>query len=451
MRVRRPLAITALSYTRTQTAFLYSFQAKLTGHVPPQPAFEWPFNQTTAVRKIMSIRKNLRGLLGLSLALVTGSAFAQAVAVVEFYNKTLDAYFITGRSAEQQALDARSDFLRTGMTFDAIAAAASTPSTTRVCRFYINLPSPPTSTHFYGREGVDCAQIQAQNLAGFTYEDFDFAVAQPEGGVCPTGTKTVYRGFRAATGGKTPNHRYTTSPETYVIAQSQGYVGESVAFCATSSTDVTPTAVSDQKCGTFYYPGLRISYQSINTEGTPGSFQRFLSTDTTTFNGYSGATSVVERFASSPTISNMIIDGPTTWSTLGSSSIDENGLDDVYYSAPTVYPRDFNVGQVVEINRQLTYSRANSFGAVTQTGKTTFIGKEGVTVPTGTYSSACKFVTEVTTTYAGTGRTSTNVTTNWVANALGIVKTISDLQTTSPTAPTAQVTTTTEAAFVQPL
>ena len=399
----------------------------------------------------MSTSKKLRGLLALTVALGAGSLFAQALTVVEFYNKTLDAYFITGRVPEQQSLDAQADFSRTGMTFDAIAAAGTTTSTTRICRFYINLSSPVTSTHFYGREGVDCEQIQAQNVSGFSYEGFDFAVGQPQGGLCPTGTKTVYRGFRKAAGGKTANHRYTTSPETYSAARGQGYLGEDAAFCATSSTDVTPTVDSAQKCGTFYYPALRISYQSINSEGTPDSFQRFLNSSATNFNGHPDAIAVVTRFTSAPTFSNMIIDGVTAWSSLGTTTIDSDGLNDVYYSVPTVYPRAYATGQVVAINRLLTYSRSNSFGAVTQTGMTSYVGKESVTVPLGTYPSACKFVTDLVTSYPGTGQTITNKSTNWVADGLGIVKTVSDVQTASTTSPTVRVTTTTEAAFVQPL
>ena len=384
------------------------------------------------------------------LALASGSAFAQSVTVVEFYNKTLDAYFITGRLAEQQSLDALSDFRRTGMSFDAVTAAASTAATKRICRFYISLTTPPTSTHFYGREGTDCESIQAQSPSGFTYEGFDFAVAEPIGGVCPTGTKSVYRGFRAATGGKTPNHRYTTSPETYNAAQSAGYLAEKAVFCASKATDVVPTVESAQKCGTFYYPGLRVTYQSLSSSGTPSGFQRFLNDANSTFNGRTDATAVVERFASG-TKFTMIVDGAATWTVLGASGTDEDPLSEIYYSNPTVYPRDYALGQSIAINRVVTYSRPNNLGSVTQTGNVTFVGKEAVTVPLGTYNSACKFVTKLVTAFGGTGQTTTTLGTYWVADAFGIVKTISDTATESQSSPTVHVTTTTEATFSQPL
>ena len=76
------------------------------------------------------------------------SVWAQSVTVTEYYNKPLDAYFITGRANEQQTLDATTDFQRTGMTFQAVAASAATSATTRICRFYISIASPFTSSHF---------------------------------------------------------------------------------------------------------------------------------------------------------------------------------------------------------------------------------------------------------------------------------------------------------------
>ena len=401
----------------------------------------------------MIIQKYVRRLLVLIVAFAAIGVSAQSVTVVEFYNKALDAHFISGRLAEQQSLDALPDFRRTGMTFAAVAAPTLPASSgmKRICRFYINMNTPPTSSHFYGREGVDCEPIQAMNLAGFAYEGFDFAVAEPIGGVCASGTTTVYRGFRAAAGGKTPNHRYTTSPESYVAAQISGYSGEGPVFCAMSATDVTPVTASEQKCGTFYYPGLRISYQSLNASGTPDGFERFLSKTPAPFNGRTDSTPVLELYAGSFPQSTFIIDGSTSWTLLGTSTItDGKGLDEVYYGAPPAFPRDFAVGQSIAINTPLTYSSPNSFGAVTQTGRVTFVGKEAVSVTLGTYSSTCKFVTQLVTTYPGTGQMTTSTSTNWVADNLGIVKTVTDVETTSPTSPTSRTGTTIQAVFVRP-
>ena len=162
---------------------------------------------------------------------------AQTVNVVEYRNKTLDAYFITGRASEQAALDAVADFSRTGMSFQAVSAATSAAALTKVCRFYVSLASPFVSSHFYGRQGSDCEVVLAANPPGFTYEGYDFAVQSPTAGSCPAGTFAVSRSFRALGTGKTSNHRYTVSAATYAIAATAGYVGEGVTFCATAATD----------------------------------------------------------------------------------------------------------------------------------------------------------------------------------------------------------------------
>ncbi len=395
----------------------------------------------------MSTSNYLRRLLVLACALSASTVFAQAVTAVEFYNKTLDAYFITGRVTEQLLLDGRTDFQRTGMTFEAVSAPDLTTNTQRICRFYISLDSPPTNSHFYGREGVDCEQLSAQNLAGFRYEGFDFAVARPQGGLCPAGLKAVYRAFRPALGGKTPNHRYMTSLDTYYAAQGQGYVGENAAFCVTGSTDV---ARIQDYCGTFYYPGRQISYQTFNSEGLNDTFFTLLNPVTTTFNGYVDVKALIERFQNAPTKMQMIIDSANFWSEIGSSTIEDTGLSEIYYSTPTVFPRNMSVGDFVNIDRQLRYSRPNTLGSVTQVGKVTYIGRENVAAPLGTFPSACKFSTVLVTTYSGSGQTVTRLSTDWVVNAIGIVRNVSAVKTESPNSPTFQITSTTGADYVQP-
>ena len=116
-----------------------------------------------------------RAVAGLGAALAL-AASAQTVTVVEYYNRALDAYFVTGRASEQSVLDGIADFQRTGMTFQATATAAAAAGQTKICRFYISATSPYTSSHFYGRQGIECELILGQNLAGFAWEDYDFAV-----------------------------------------------------------------------------------------------------------------------------------------------------------------------------------------------------------------------------------------------------------------------------------
>ncbi len=160
------------------------------------------------------------------------SALASAVTVVEYYNTSLDAYFITGRANEQALLDGASGFRRTGMSFQATDATVGSAALSRICRFYISVANPFTSSHFYGKEGSDCEGIRAQNVPGFSWEGYDFATVKPDAtNVCPLGNEPVFRGFRAGVNGKTSNHRYYMSLAQCEAGAADGYVCEGQTFC----------------------------------------------------------------------------------------------------------------------------------------------------------------------------------------------------------------------------
>ena len=198
----------------------------------------------------------LQLILASTLWLVSAAAAAQSVTVVEYYNRALDAYFMTGRSVEQTLLDGLpADFSRTGMEFSATAATSATASQVRICRFYVNPVTPFTNSHFYGREGTDCEALRAQNLAGFNYEDFDFAVAQPDAsGACAASTPLpVFRSFRPGVSGtagsaaRTSNHRYSTRLASYNALTAASWTPELAVFCVASSKDSAAPAQSSFK------------------------------------------------------------------------------------------------------------------------------------------------------------------------------------------------------------
>ncbi len=194
---------------------------------------------------MLSLHTTRQAVLGvISLLSVAIAAPSYAIPVIEYYNPTIDAYFLTGRANEQAILDAIPDYQRTGMTFEAVDAALAVAPMVSICRFYIATATPYASTHFYGRKGVDCETINAALPPGYTYEGFDFAVAEPTSGVCAAGGIPIYRGFRTAAGGRTANHRYTASAETYEASASAGYNKEGVAFCATTATAASSTALA---------------------------------------------------------------------------------------------------------------------------------------------------------------------------------------------------------------
>ena len=189
----------------------------------------------------------LGATVGLGLTLIMGApAAAQTpVTVVEYYNKTVAAYFLTGRAAEQAALDVTADFQRTGMTFQAVDAVNAGTTLSTVCRYRILVnASSGVNSHFYGLK-ADCDLIAASALRNFFSEGLDFAITKPAtGSTClASAPVAVYRSLRAGTTINTPNHRYTVSVNSYADMQRQGWTGEGVVFCVGSATDSTARPV----------------------------------------------------------------------------------------------------------------------------------------------------------------------------------------------------------------
>ena len=167
------------------------------------------------------------------------------VTVVEYYNATLDAYFITGRTAEQTTLDALpADFRRTGIQFAAAAASAAAPAgDVRICRFYISVASPAsaftnspllwTGRHrLRGNTRAAAGRVQLRRLRFHRHFAGDagccrFALpcagqrADPRLSCVPAGVS-----------GRTGNHRYTVSSASYEAMIAAGWAGEGVAFAS---------------------------------------------------------------------------------------------------------------------------------------------------------------------------------------------------------------------------
>ncbi len=362
---------------------------------------------------------------------------AQTVTVVEYYNKSLDAYFVTGRVGEQSAVDGVADFQRTGMTFQAVAAATAPTTLTQVCRFYINLVTPYVSSHFYGRKGVDCESLIAAAPSGFAFENYDFATQQPTGGACPAGSVGIYRGFRAAANGKTSNHRYSASLATYNAAVAAGYVGEDIAFCASSataaSTVVTPPPSGAGDCGAFFLSKKSITSKTtvtvygFNSDSTSTIAYDYDLTPVT-FNGRSAARQITTTTAMSGG-SNVTTPGLTffqdnanDYTLLGSRDTSKSPAQDTYFEPPLVYPRKWTTGQKVDYSHNIVFNPSQpTLGTGNQVGTTTFLGMESVTVPAGTFN-ACKFKIDQTTRYPTAGSTSVTSFTTWNIPGVGNAK-----------------------------
>jgi len=153
--------------------------------------------------------------------------------VVEYYNASLDHYFITWLAAEQANLDAGNTptkWTRTGYSFKTFTIPQT--GTSPVCRYYI--PPAKGDSHFFGR-GVDECTATGQKNPTFVLEDPDFMnLYLPVAGVCPAGTINVYRVFDNR---PDANHRYMIDPAVRAQMVAKGWIAEGdgpdmVVMCA---------------------------------------------------------------------------------------------------------------------------------------------------------------------------------------------------------------------------
>jgi hypothetical protein len=175
---------------------------------------------------------------GLLAAGLNASSHAQTV--VEYYNASLDHYFITPLAGEIDALDAGAiaGWTRTGFAFGAADSTAA--GLNPVCRFYI--PPAHGDSHFLSASPDECAAVRARigadpNFSGYIEETpAEFYIALPDAlGTCPAGTTNVYRLWNARADS---NHRYIADFGTREAMIAQGYVAEGYgpqgpAMCAT--------------------------------------------------------------------------------------------------------------------------------------------------------------------------------------------------------------------------
>jgi hypothetical protein len=160
-------------------------------------------------------------------------ASVRTVDVIEFYNATLDHYFITWIDAEIANLDANrtpTRWTRTGHMFKAYVTPQ--PGTSQICRFYI--PPADGNSHFFGRNPAECSAAQ-QEHPEFVLEDPDYMqLYVPTAGVCPAGSTPIYRLFNNRAD---VNHRYTTDRAVRDQMVAGGWIAEGdgpdrVVMCA---------------------------------------------------------------------------------------------------------------------------------------------------------------------------------------------------------------------------
>lgn len=142
---------------------------------------------------------------------------------VEFFHRDFDHYFVTTNPVEIANLDTgrTPGWQRTGQSF-AVYAAGDT-GRSPVCRFFSEAFAPKSS-HFYAPRGFGCEAVLAN--PGWQYEgDVFFTPIPAADGSCPAGTVAVFRLYNDGMGGA-PNHRFTTSEETFAAMHRDGWIAE---------------------------------------------------------------------------------------------------------------------------------------------------------------------------------------------------------------------------------
>jgi hypothetical protein len=197
------------------------------------------------------MKKILLGVAATLLGSFLAVAPAQSGTVVEYYNATLDHYFVTNHGPEIQALDSGTlkGWARTGLTFQTYATGSTMfASSSPVCRFY-GSPAYGLDSHFYSASPLECEDVKKKFPNEWLLEAEELFRVHPVNvntGICPTGTKAVYRLWNNR---PDVNHRYTTDAAVVDAMRAKGYILEGngsparpVAFCAADVAAPPPPA-----------------------------------------------------------------------------------------------------------------------------------------------------------------------------------------------------------------
>ena len=172
---------------------------------------------------------------------VTAKPAPQRVTVQEFYNPTLDRYFVTTDEHEAKAISINpySQERATGLTFNAWSSDAYPSGASIVYRFYGSADPGPNS-HFFTANVDEVRALQRTELdtplttKRWNYEGMAFAIKAPEAnGSCPADTPVkVYRAYNNGFARRVDsNHRLLSDATLYAQMIAAGWIGEGVVMC----------------------------------------------------------------------------------------------------------------------------------------------------------------------------------------------------------------------------
>ena len=147
---------------------------------------------------------------------------------VEYYNASLNHYFVTAEPAEIAMLD-RGELVpgwrRTG--FDFKSWTPGSPNGGAACRFF-GTPGRGPNSHFFTVDANECALVRAN--PDWTFEGLAFQALLPGYATCPADRVVVWRLYNNGMGGQA-NHRYLTSHSEVGDAIGRGWMLEGPVFC----------------------------------------------------------------------------------------------------------------------------------------------------------------------------------------------------------------------------
>lgn len=149
---------------------------------------------------------------------------------IEYYNASLDHYFMTAEPAEAAMLDEGvivPGWRRTGYVFkvDARDSTAGLPA----CRFF-GTPGVGPDSHFFTILANECDIVKNNPL--WMFEGIAFRVDIPDSiGACPADRVPVVRMYNNGKGGQA-NHRYLTSHSEIGAMLREGWIVEGTVFCS---------------------------------------------------------------------------------------------------------------------------------------------------------------------------------------------------------------------------
>ena len=176
-------------------------------------------------------------LASLAMTTISGTGIAAApspptVDAIEFYNASLNHYFLTAVPQEADAIDKGAvgpGWVRTGFTFRAYAADADAKEAMPVCRFF-GTPGLGPDAHFFTADAAECALVKAN--ARWWYEGIAFRALVPAAGSCPAATAAVVRFYSPGLDVSASRHRYVRDAAEIARMRSAGWIEEGPVFCS---------------------------------------------------------------------------------------------------------------------------------------------------------------------------------------------------------------------------